>query len=442
MQEQYNRFHPFNATPPIKLSTKRANRVTGPLGSTAKSATDRVKTAAIPGLEALEGVLQAAGLTGDRQIYRRRRYWLADVAQAVMATFIDTKRCKDGVERSVTRYKVCMCGRTSFNGLIQVDLTTRGAVYRTMKCGSVWHCPLCSAVISSVRARELLQGIRRAEELGYITLLVTYTARHNAQTDLATQYRAMTLAHRRVWSGGDVKALKARLGILGLIRNLEVTWSRVNGWHVHIHSLVFIKRVDSDEAMRALIKLFEDIFRARWEAAAAEQGLTMNERGYDVTNSTARVAEYVAKFGHDPRWRESDELTKWHKKTGREWRNAKGLTPWQLLEFAASGNEEAADLFRQYAVVFHGKKQLHWSEGLKDLLGVAEKKDQEIVEEEQEAPILLSVVVPVKEFAERIAKRRARAHYLEIIELNDPDQIQQLCGEFFGIVPQVLRENE
>jgi hypothetical protein len=440
--------HP--ATPYGPQSPKRAIRAgLGPrrtvagqaavaaLGSTASKSTENTSAEK---LAPIDRALEAIGPSTDREGYRRLRYALQDVAQAVLASFVDTKLCKDGVKRQVTRYKVCMCGRSSFNGQIQTDLTSKGAVYRTLKCGSAWHCPVCSAIISSYKADLLKKIIRQAEEMGYICLLVTYTARHHADSDLKQLRKAMSAAHSRVWSGGDIEEIKAHFGYLGRVRNFEVTFSPFNGPHPHIHSLVFVKRLASEEATAAMVAEFDRIFRARWEGAARAQGLTMNVRGFDVTNSTARVAEYVAKFGHDPRWQASDELTKWHKKTGQDWQDAQGLTPWGLLEFAEAGVEEAAVLFRDYAVAFHGQHQLQFSKGFLDLLGLKEeeKTDQEIVEEEQEAPVLLSVIAPQKVFAERVARIRGRARYLEMVELGDPDQVQIFCQRWFGFSPQVL----
>jgi hypothetical protein len=425
------------ASPAVLMPPKRANGAGGQppqggLGSTAGKSTDL--------LQRVDVALQEVGPDSDRDTYRRYQYALQDVAQAVLSSFVDAKLCKDGVVRQVTRYKVCMCGRSSFNGQIQTDLTTRGAVYRTMKCASAWHCPVCSAVISLRKVDLLKKVIQLTEEMGYTCLFLTYTARHQADTDLKQLRKAMSEAHSRVWSGGDMKRLKQRFGYLGRVRNFEVTFSPQNGPHPHIHSLVFVKKPESEVAAAAMLTEFERVFRARWKESAEQQGLTMNGHGFEVVNSTARVAEYFEKFGHLPRWQVADEMTKWHKKTGRDWHYAKGLTPWGLLEFAEAGVEEAAELFRQYAVAFHGQHQLQFSKGFLELLGLKEedKTDEEIVQEGQDAPVLLSVIAPARVFAKKVAKIRGRARYLEMVELGIPEQIQAFCQKWFGFSPQII----
>jgi hypothetical protein len=65
-----------------------------------------------------------------------------------------------------------------------------------------------------------------------------------------------------------------------------------------------------------------------------------------------------------------------------------------LLDLYLNGEVDAADLFAEYAECFKGTKQLHWSAGLRELLGLdAEKSDQEIVESEdnQESEPIITI---------------------------------------------------
>jgi hypothetical protein len=95
----------------------------------------------------------------------------------------------------------------------------------------------------------------------------------------------------------------------------------------------------------------------------------------------------VAKFGREPTWTESHELTKAPAKKGR----AGGRTPTQLLADYAAGDKEAGLLWRVYALLFAGKKQLVWSRGLRDLLGLNEEKsDEEVATEQSEIALLLA----------------------------------------------------
>jgi len=63
------------------------------------------------------------------------------------------------------------------------------------------------------------------------------------------------------------------------------------------------------------------------------------------------------------------------------------MTPWDLLR------EGRRDLFKVYAEAFKGKKQLHWSRGLRELLGIPkEKTDAEIAAEIDPVTLLLATL--------------------------------------------------
>ena len=75
-------------------------------------------------------------------------------------------------------------------------------------------------------------------------------------------------------------------------------------------------------------------------------------------------------------------MTKGHSKKGREG----GLTPFDLLRQSVE-MPEYGRLFQIYASAFKGKQQLHWSRGLKDLLGIIEQSDEELAQETEKEAI-------------------------------------------------------
>ena len=90
-----------------------------------------------------------------------------------------------------------------------------------------------------------------------------------------------------------------------------------------------------------------------------------------------RAAAYVAKWGHEPTkpiWDLDSELTKGHSKTARD-----GETPFSLLRSCLDHEDpQGVRLFREFSASFRGKRQLVWSRGLRDLLGVDVLNDEEI----------------------------------------------------------------
>jgi hypothetical protein len=183
-------------------------------------------------------------------------------------------------------------------------------------------------------------------------------------------------------------------GIVGAIRALEVTWGIHNGWHPHAHALLFLPLgVD-------VLALEEALYRV-WSAAAKRFGLTMSrEHGLKVQATYGQVAEYVAKWGHQPvrrLWGTPDEMTKGHSKRAHRSELAdSGYSPFDLLRWLNdTGETKPAGLFRQYAAAFKRRRQLTWSPDLAVLLGLtneANKSDEELADEIREEALLLASI--------------------------------------------------
>ena len=109
-------------------------------------------------------------------------------------------------------------------------------------------------------------------------------------------------------------SLCKKLGIIGSVKALEVTWSPLNGWHVHSHTLIFSDHKDMD------VDAYEKVARPLWKQYALKQGLTMNEHGFKIDRTFGAVQDYVLKFGHDPAtdniWGVESEMVKSHSKQG------------------------------------------------------------------------------------------------------------------------------
>jgi hypothetical protein len=306
------------------------------------------------------------------------------------------------------------------------------AVYRSLQiCGSVWHCPVCAARVANERVNEIRQAQLLAAGLGYKTVLVTLTARHDRKTILKDQLAAMTEAYRGVWRGESAKRLKEEFDIFGMIRTLECTHGK-NGWHPHIHILMFVP-FDCD------IVGFASALRFRWEMMALKYGLTMNKHGFDIQDNTDKVAAYIAKWGHDPCWTEADELARWHTKIGRGRESGSHYTPWQLLDFADNGDSEAGELWREYAVTFYRRKQLHWSRGLRKKLGMEEElTDEEAAQKEIEGATTDYEIKLNTEQWNWIKGNDMRVELLELVEKCSADDIIDRCRQEYGFEPELF----
>jgi hypothetical protein len=230
----------------------------------------------------------------------------------------------------------------------------------------VWACPVCAARITEKRAEELRAALAKNTELGGSAGFATFTVSHKHEDSLQTVLEGFLASFRYLTSKPSYKRLRARWGVRGSVRVLEVTYGR-NGWHVHAHVLFFFEgKHDAGDVVGFEAELFP-----LWESAAARHSLTMSrERGVQVVLAYGTVEDYVAKYGHGPRWEVPREMTKGHIKRGRSVDGLKHLTPWEMLAFAAAGDVRCGARFRECVEHFDGKAQLGWSPGLRASLGL------------------------------------------------------------------------
>jgi hypothetical protein len=255
----------------------------------------------------------------------------------------------------------------------------KGAFYKGLVvCGSVWMCPVCASRISEERKRELLAGLSRWN--GRL-LMATYTLSHSRNMRLANILAAELDAYRSLKSGANFQRLKENFGWKGSVRTIEVTYG-ANGWHPHIHELVFIE-MGKTKIMDSVYEghLKAEIFRD-WKRNLNKRGYGIDyTHGIDIRTAKDTVADYLAKWGREPinpEWTISSEITKQPTKKARQG----GHTPTALLFDYGEGSPQCGRLWREYAAVLKGKHQLEWSRGMRDELGIGkEKTDGEIAAE-------------------------------------------------------------
>lgn len=271
-------------------------------------------------------------------------------------------------------------------------------------CGSVWSCPCCSARISETRRDEMNQLLKWARSNGYRVMMLTLTARHGRDDDLAELLERMKDAKQRWARHRSYRRIKSHM--IGSVTATEVTGGGQNGWHPHFHVIVIM---DGDEDMTPL--------RDAWLASLHGAGLDGTGSGWDI-RSGDETGRYVAKWGA------AEELTLSRHKTGR---GRTGRTPAQLLAASSDeGDKAAGHLWAEYARVFHGRRQLVWSRGLKALAGVGEVDDQDAAEDQQQEGQMetarANIAHPIwrDDVAARCADRRAEL--LDRAEEVGPDE--------------------
>ncbi len=265
-----------------------------------------------------------------------------------------------------------------------------------MVCGSPWSCPICAPKIASRRALEVEQSLVAHQSTGGLVFFLTLTVPHYASDDLSSLVGNYGEALRSFWSRRVIKDALKHAGYLGSIRALEVTHGR-NGWHPHTHYLLFV-----DQSSRILP--LEDVFHREW-AKTVEKYLDRQINGHGLTlkmvgsgsekggtdEDARQLAKYVVKSLEDSIWGAGLEMTLGHIKKGRKG----GRTPFALLhDYAVNGDDQAGDLFAEFAAAFYRRKQLVWSAGLrKQLLHLdVEATDEQLAESADQEAALLGIL--------------------------------------------------
>jgi hypothetical protein len=271
------------------------------------------------------------------------------------------------------QHRICFCHRNPVKTSVEILKATKFDTFHysgLQTCGSLWVCPVCAGKISERRKDELTQGFQNWKAKGGGIYMLTLTAPHHAGQSLSFLTDAMSKAFRIMKNRKAWKRLMDALKLAGSIRGLEVTQSFVNGWHVHFHVILFFPIIFEGK------NSMEETMYEQWRSACLSVGLDEPSRAHGVKWENGDQAEkYVSKWGLEA------EVTKSHIKQGREGHH----TPFDFLRLYLQGDERYGALFREYAEVFKGKKQLIWSRGLRDLLGLGqEQTDEEIAEQEIE----------------------------------------------------------
>lgn len=352
---------------------------------------------------------QTTGTTGhrstqDEKTFERpltsgaeRRLGTSEIEEQQRAVGSEYRRRLWGTQAalwSVTKVKsLAGCHRWRAPGARDASLQWRGegsARWASLQDShSVWGSPVSAANIQSLRTAETTTAIQNwTEEPGHSVQFLTLTLRHRKSQGLTELWDALSYCWKGVtgtaaWRGG-VRSVgdKAEFGIEHFVKSVEVTVGK-NGWHVHIHALLLTHR---RLAELELVKLRGRIFE-RWSRAAERRGLDApsDEHGVDLRQAATGqdaedVAGYVAKgMAQSLGGEVSGGLGKIARKGSR--------TPFQVLEDIGlaqqrGGKPEVEDvaLWHVWEKESKGRRQMTWSKGAKDSLGIADLTDEELVE--------------------------------------------------------------
>lgn len=259
---------------------------------------------------------------------------------------------------------------------------------------SVWASPLSASAISKTRAEQVSGALKTwfDQDKRHSVEFLTLTLAHDKGQSLREVWDTLAYAWRGItgtasWRGGvRYEGDKKRFGIVHWLKSVEVTHG-VNGWHVHIHCLLFLDRTLSDDERETM----ENRFYERWRAGAERKGFKAPSRKHGVKiekalreKSVNDLGAYMAKgalssVAETLAW----EITAGH--TAKEARSNDNRTPFQILDSIRktgdfSRKNSDVKIWAEWESSSLGRRQMAWSKGAKEALGVLDVSDEEAEE--------------------------------------------------------------
>ena len=354
-----------------------------------------------------------------REKGRRDNYVLADAMKYALGTYEQSPsgfaELQQNPEKPAAFKRVRGCGSTLGSVTPAMLTADSGKVVHggLTQCASVWACPVCSAKIQARRSFEIRTAIEWAREKGYKVQLLTLTARHDRSDKLVDLMPRMASAFADMKRGRAYRRVAKSAGVVGMIRAVEMTHGTNHGWHVHYHIIVISEHGLDDAVVRAswVHQLgahgFIDAEDAKAVTDATMHGMDLRDVGMDDA-SVAAVSEYVCKDNENAWYIDGEEVRLDSTGEAAERRAIEGAakelglsctklgrkqnrSPFQILRdvIVVDLKDDTAfsrdmRLIIEYALATKGKKQLFWSRGLKAAVGIEEKSDEEVVDDEKE----------------------------------------------------------
>jgi hypothetical protein len=323
----------------------------------------------------------------------------------------------DAMRSFTTLDRVRKCSKVprSAGGVeVRVGQDGRAGYGNLCHCGSVWSCPSCAATVGAARAHELSQVMRWSIDTnGGSVLFASLTVQHWQGLALAATLSAIVAAWGWIATRREWRELRRAYGEIGYVRAVDCTCG-VNGWHPHLHILIFFdRRLSAEDAMH-----IERVLQRLYQRGLQRQGYSCSTKhGVDVALATTRrdadevLGKYLTKI--------ACELTRNDTKRAK----GGGCTPFELLAAAAAGDPASVALWQEWEQATFGRRQLEWSRARKDqpdirtLAGLGkERDDQEIVDDDQGADTAL--IIPAEGWRK---VWRERTDLLDVIEVHGLD---------------------
>jgi hypothetical protein len=269
------------------------------------------------------------------------------------------------------------------------------AHYSTLQtCGSVWSCPVCSSIISEHRRASLQKAfdLWRSFDSCNTIIMITYTTPHylyqSLEEVLKIQDDAIRIMQKqpqkrvkyKVW-----RTIMEEMAMVGYFTGREMTFG-LNGWHPHRHTLYFALAATQEQLQKWQNELSLAFYIALQKAGGTcndakaffQRAVRLDQINDD--DGYNRIASYITTVEGET-WTLAREATKGIVKMAKNG----NITPFGMLQAIREGHELSKFYslkFYEYATTMKGKKQLFPSPGLRNILQMNWKTDDEIMQDQ------------------------------------------------------------
>lgn len=263
---------------------------------------------------------------------------------------------------------------------------------------SVWASPLSAASISKTRSEQVAKALKKwfEQDERYSVAFLTLTLAHDKSQTLQQVWDTVSDAWSAVintgawrgdkWNEGDAK----RFGVVHWLKTVEATYGK-NGWHVHIHCLLFLDKTLTVDERRTM----EDRIYKRWRGGAERKGFKAPTRKHGVKieqalreKSASELGSYMVKGALSS---VADTLSRemTSGQVSKQARSEDNRTPFQILDSISrsgdfSSKNPDVQIWWEWEKSSLGRRQMTWSKGAKQALGVLDLEDAEAEELSEE----------------------------------------------------------
>lgn len=276
------------------------------------------------------------------------------VARALQKRWNHQERLKlqNAVRKILPTHRAGACLRHRLSGSgVNVSITEQGhtRLGGLMVCDAHHICPVCHHKKMAGDKQTISELVLKHYEDGGLLVNAVLTVPHGAGESLEVVLERLENVWKALRSKPIWKRLSAELGVVGVIRRLEVTLG-ANGWHPHFHVSLLCDWGEASElrgATRNAVHM--DAFAivcAAWAAAGAKQGLPISMHAQSAVAIVAAV--------------DAQKVVAYNLKNMGYCEKEDGLTPFDLLRIVCQDETRLAQaaakrLFAEYADAVKGK---------------------------------------------------------------------------------------